>query len=127
MKYLEAYREHLKRQLRYAQENDAKETSYELASPSCQKNNIAPKGVVYDSFPRQAEERTKRVGGAKDKAEAQKRNALAARDTWIRLQREADAANGHPSAFPDPMAPPAAPATAGGNAPPAAPPPAPKE
>jgi Skp family chaperone for outer membrane proteins len=127
VKYLEAYREYLKRHLRYAQENMyAKEASYELAKAQLgQRNNIAPKGIVYDSFPKQAEERTKRVGGAKDKAESLKRHALDARDTWLRLQKDADAANGHPSAFPDPMAPPPAPATAGGNAPPPAPAPAP--
>jgi hypothetical protein len=127
VKYLEAYREYLKRHLRYAQENMyAKEASYEMAKAQLgQKNNIAPKGIVYDQFPKQAEERTKRVGGAKDKAESQKRHALDARDTWIRLQKDADTTNGRPSSFPDPMAPPAAPATAGGNA--APPPPAPPQ
>jgi hypothetical protein len=119
VKYLEAYREYLKRHLRYAQENMyAKEASYELAKAQLgQKNNIAPKGIVYDSFPKQAEERTKRVGGAHDKAESLKRHALETRDTWLRLQKDADATNGRPTSFPDPMAQPA-PTTAGGNNPP---------
>lgn len=122
VKYLEAYRDYLKRHLRYAQENMyAKEASYELAKAQLgQKNNIAPKGIAYDSFPKQAEERTHRVGGAKDKAESLKRHALETRDTWLRLQHEADATSGRASSFPDPMAQPP-PATAGGNNPPPAP------
>jgi len=119
VKYYEAYREYLKRQQRFALENMyAKEAAYELAKAQLgQKNNIAPKGIVYDQFPKQAEERGKRVGGAKDKAESLKRHALDTRDTWLRLQKEADASNGKQSSFPDPMAAPP-PATAGGNNPP---------
>jgi hypothetical protein len=112
--YLEAYRGYLSRQLRYAQENMyAKEAAYELAKSQLgQKNNIAPKGIVYADFPAQADERAKRVGGAKDKTEGEKRHALEMRDAWLRAQRQADSENGKQTNFPDPMG---APATAGGG------------
>ena len=118
--YLEAYREYLKRQQRWAQENMyAKEAAYELAKAQLgQKANIAPKGVTYTDFPSQNDERSRRVGGAKDRAEAEKRKAQEARDAWMRAQRNADAENGKPSNYPDPMG---LPTTAGGA------PPAPQE
>jgi hypothetical protein len=115
--YLDAYKSYLSRQLRYAQENMyAKEAAYELAKSQLgQKNNIAPKGIVYADFPSQADERAKRVGGAKDKAEGEKHHALDMRDAWMRAQKQADSENGKQTNLPDPMGAP----TAAGGAPPA--------
>jgi len=105
VKYLEQYREYLKRQQRWAQENMyAKEAAYELAKAQLgQKANIAPKGISYGDFQPQSEERAKRVGGAKDRAESEKKKADESRESWKKLQRDADAANGRPSNYPDPM------------------------
>lgn len=120
VKYHDAYRNWLKRHWRYTQENMYwREAKFELAkSQLAQKNNKSPKGVDYNWFPTQEQSRGKRVGSAKEKADAERQRAMAARDTWIKLQAGADKENGRPSARPDPMAPKAA-ATAGGEATPA--------
>jgi hypothetical protein len=119
-KYFEAYREYVKRLGRYTAENMYwREAQFELAKAKlAQSNNIAPKGVQYDWYPKQEAERSKRVVTARDKEQGEKQRAQGARDTWLRLQQEADQASGKPSSYPDPMAPPAQPVPV--NAPPAA-------
>jgi len=116
LKYYEAYRDWLKVFWRSAQETMYwREAQFELAKAQVgQKNNIAPKGVTYDSFPKQEAERSKRAQSAKQKAEGKKGKAASAREEWLKSQQTADQASGTPSSFPDPMAATAAaPTTAG--------------
>lgn len=114
VKYFEAYREYLKLVLRHAQENMYwREGQYELAKAQLgQKNSIAPKGVSYDTFPAQEQERGKRTTSAKERVDAAKQRVMSARDNWLKAQEAADRESGHPTNLPDPMAPPKpAPAT----------------
>lgn len=105
VKYYEAYREYLKVVLRHAQENMYwREAQYELAKAQLgQKSNIAPKGVSYDSFSKQEQERNKRAASAKDRTESQRGRALSARDNWLKAQETADRENGRSTNLPDPM------------------------
>jgi hypothetical protein len=115
VKYFEAYHDYLQRQLRYTQEVMYwREAQYELAKAQTgQKNSIAPKGVSYDSFPKQEQERSKRSTAAKEKLDAEKGRVMSARDNWLKAQEIADRENGHPTNLPDPMAPKAEAATTG--------------
>jgi hypothetical protein len=107
VKYYEAYRDYLKRRQRYTLENMYwQEAKYELAKAQLgQKNNIAPKGVSYDAYPKQEADRSKKASSARDKAESEKGRASSARENWLKQQQEADSAAGKPSNFPDPMVP----------------------
>jgi len=106
IRYFDIYRDYLRLVQRYAQENMYwREAQYELAKSQLgQKNNIAPKGVTFDTFPKQEQERGKRTGSAKGRVESGKQRALSARDTWIRAQETADRENGHNTNLFDPMA-----------------------
>lgn len=117
VKYFEAYREYLKIVLRHAQENMYwREAQYELAKAQLgQKNTIAPKGVSYDSFPQQEQERSKRSTSAKERADAGKQRVMSARENWLKAQETADRENGHPTNLPDPMAPKSAGAPTGSS------------
>ena len=125
VKYLDTYRNYLKRYRRYTQENMYnQEARYEQAKAQIAKqNNIAPKGVSYESFPKQIDERGSRTASAKEKAEADKVHTVAARDEWLKIQDQADKESGKPSQLWDPMAPRPAPAATAtnGSAPPANP------
>jgi len=105
VKYLEAYRDFLKRYWRYTQENMYwREAQYENAKAQLgQKNGIAPKGVSYDAFPKQEQDRAKRESAARQRVESERSHAMASRDSWMRAQESADRDNGHPTNFPDPM------------------------
>ncbi len=107
VKYYTSYGTWLQKLLRFTQENTYwREAQYELAKARlAQKNNIAPAGFNYDNFVQQEAQRTKRVDGAKQKAEAAKSTALGARQKWLVLQGEADKTLGKKSEFPDPMSP----------------------
>jgi hypothetical protein len=107
VKYFEAYRTYLKRYHRYTQENMYwREAQYENAKATIAKqNNIQPRGVVLDDFPRQMEQRGKRTQSAKDKAEGDKRKAVTARQNWLTAQATADRATGRTGALYDPMQP----------------------
>jgi len=111
VKYYEAYTRWLKLQNRYDQEGMYwHEAKFELAKAQlAQKNGVSPKGVQYDWFPKQETERKNRTAKAKDKANAEKQKALAARSAWLAQQSAADKENGRTSSLPDPMAPKAAP------------------
>jgi hypothetical protein len=113
VRYYEAYRDYLKRQQRWAQENMYwREAQYELAKAQlAQKSNISPKGVSYEWFPSQESDRNKRTASAKGKADSERQKAMSARDSWLKQQDSADKENGRPNALPDPMAPKAAPST----------------
>jgi hypothetical protein len=124
VKYYDAYRNWLKRHARYTAEvMYHREAQFELAkSQLAQKNNKSPKGVDYNWFPGQEQQRAKRVTGAKEKAESERGKANSAREAWVKQQESADKESGRPSQLPDPMAPKAAAAAA-----PAAPAAAPSE
>jgi hypothetical protein len=113
--YLEAYRNYLRRYWRYTQENMYwHEAQYEQAKSSLAKqNNIAPKGVSYEWFPSQAEQRNRRMQSAKQKTEGEKQRAVTARESWLKIQHQADVENGHETSLPDPMGPVTGPTTAG--------------
>jgi hypothetical protein len=113
VKYFEAYRDYLKIVLRHAQENMYwREGQYELAKAQLgQKNSIAPKGVSYDTFPKQEQERGKRTSSAKERVDAAKQRVMSARENWVKAQETADRESGHPANLSDPMAPKSASAT----------------
>jgi len=122
VKYIEAYRAYLQLAMRHAQENMYwREAQFELAKAQlAQQNSIAPKGVQYEWYPKQEQERNKRAESARGKSESEKARAQSARENWIRQQQAADQASGKSTSLPDPMAPAVQPTTA----PPVAPAPA---
>jgi hypothetical protein len=105
--YFEAYRAYLKRYHRYTQENMYwREAQYESAKATIAKqNNIAPRGINLDDFPRQMDERGKRVTSAKEKAESEKGKAVSARQSWLSAQSASDKLTGRTGTLYDPMAP----------------------
>jgi hypothetical protein len=126
-KYFEAYRDYVKLLARHTAENMYwREAQFELAKAQlAQQNNIAPKGVQYDWYPKQEQERSKRAESARQKADSKKQNATSARENWLKQQQSADQASGRPTSLPDPMAPPVQPTTTGATNPGGAPPPTP--
>jgi len=104
--YVEAYRAYLRVVVRHAEEAMYwREAQYELAKAQLgQKNNIAPKGVEYDGFPKQEQERARREASAKQHVESEKGHVQSVRDTWRKAQDSVDRDTGRPSNFPDPMA-----------------------
>ncbi len=118
VKYFDAYRNFLKRYMRYTQENMYwYEAKYENAKASLAKqNNIQPKGIVYDKFPQQLDQRGQRTQKAKERAESEKQKALSARTSWLSAQQAADRLTGRTGSMFDPMAPPATPTVGGGAA-----------
>jgi hypothetical protein len=107
VKYFEAYHRYLKIAHRHAQENMYwREAQYELAKAQLgQKNNIAPKGISYDTFSPQAQDREKRTSSAKQRLDTEKGRVMTARDNWLKAQETADREAGRPANLPDPMAP----------------------
>ncbi len=118
VKYFEAFRNYLKKYWRYTQENMYwREAQYEEAKSTLAKaNNIQPKGVNYEDFAKQLNDREKRTQKAKEKAESEKTKAVAARQNWLSAQSVADKATGRTGTLYDPMAPKqGGPTTAGGG------------
>jgi hypothetical protein len=113
IRYYEAYRGWMKTHWRSTQENMYwQEAKFELAKAEVgKKNNIAPVGVKYDSYPKQEADRGKRAASAKAKSDGGRAKAASAREDWLKSQQIADQASGKPSGFPDPMGA-AAPTTA---------------
>ncbi|HEU4732255.1 MAG TPA: hypothetical protein VFT22_30380 [Kofleriaceae bacterium] len=107
VKYFEAIRGYMKRQVRYTQEVMYwREAQYELAKAQTgQKNGIAPKGISYDEFPRQEQDRSKRQASAKSQLDSEKQRVMSVRENWLRAQETADRESGRTGALPDPMAP----------------------
>ena len=106
VKYIEAYRGYLQVAMRHAQENMYwREAQYEVAKAQLgQSNHIAPKGVEFDTFPRQEQERRKRTDSAKERLDTEKGRVQSARENWMKAQETADREYGRPANFPDPMA-----------------------
>ena len=104
--YFDAYRVYLKRYHRYTLENMYwREAQYEQAKASLAKqNNIAPKGVVYDDYPKQLTTREKRTTASKQKAESEKSSVVSKRGAWLTAQQAADKATGRTGNLYDPMA-----------------------
>ncbi len=104
-KYYEAYRGYLKVLLRHAQDHMYwREAQYELAKAQLgQKNNIAPKGVSYESFASQEQERGRRASSSKERVESERRRAMSARESWLKVQETADRETGRSGNLPDPM------------------------
>jgi hypothetical protein len=104
--YFDAYRVYLKRYHRYTMENMYwREAQYESAKATLAKqNNIAPKGVNYEDFPKQLESRGKRTASAKEKAESYKSKAVSTRQEWLTAQQAADKLTGRTGNLYDPMA-----------------------
>src|SRR5262249_20183715 len=105
IKYIEAYRGYLQVVLRYSQENMYwREAQFEVAKAQVgQGNHIAPKGVEYDAFPKQEQERSKRASSAKGRLDSEKQRVMSARENWMKAQEVADREDGRPANFPDPM------------------------
>jgi hypothetical protein len=103
--YFGAYRDYLKLYHRYTMHNMYwREAQYEAAKATLAKqNNIAPKGVNYDDFPKQLDDRAKRTTSAKEKAEQLKSKAVSARGNWLTAQQAADKLTGRTGALYDPM------------------------
>jgi hypothetical protein len=103
--YFEAYRAYLQVVLRHAQENMYwREAQYERAKAELgQKNNIAPKGVAFDTFPKQDQDRGNRAAQAKGKVDSEKQRAMTARDNWLRAQEAADREAGRAGNLSDPL------------------------
>jgi hypothetical protein len=105
--YLNAYRNWLKRLMRFTEHNAYwRESQYELAQAKLAKaNNIQPKGFNFEDYSKQEQERARKTEDAKGKAEREKSSATEARTKWVAIQREADKLLGKASEFPDPMDP----------------------
>jgi hypothetical protein len=94
--YIKASRSYLKKLLRYRQEETFhREARYEHAKAKLgQAKNIAPKGVRYESYPGQTEERSRSAQKARQKFASDKQKADAAKKTWQARLKEAKAASG---------------------------------
>jgi hypothetical protein len=104
--YLTAYRDWLKRLMRYTEHNMYwKESQYELAQAKlAQANSIQPKGFTVDDYTRQEGDRQRKTEDAKAKADDEKKDATAARQKWVAMQKSADKMSGKSSDYADPMA-----------------------
>ena len=106
VKYIEAYRNYLQIAMRHAQESMYwREAQYEVAKAQLgQTNHIAPKGVEFDAFPKQEQDRRKRTDTAKERLDTEKGRVQSVRENWMKAQETADREYGRPANFPDPMA-----------------------
>ncbi|MEZ4360352.1 MAG: hypothetical protein R3B48_09240 [Kofleriaceae bacterium] len=106
VKYIEAYRNWLKKHQRYTEENMYwREAQFEKSKAEvAQRNNISPKDFTFSDYPKQEEERQKRTAKAKEAAAREREKANSARQQWLQQQAAADEANGRASDLPDPMA-----------------------
>ncbi len=104
--YLRAYQTWLQHLQYFTEENMYwEEAKFELAKAElARKNNIQPKGFVYDDYARQQKDRADKVGKRKADAETKRKAAMDARGKWKSLQAEADKLLNKPSNFDDPMA-----------------------
>jgi colicin import membrane protein len=105
--YFKVYRDYLKRFARYTAENMYwREAQYENAKGTLAKtNNIQPKGINFEDFPKQMDDRAKRTQKSKERAENEKSKAVTARQNWLSAQSAADKATGRTGNMYDPMAP----------------------
>jgi hypothetical protein len=104
--YLTDYRNYMKSYWRYTQENQYwREAQFEQAkSQIAKQNNIAPKGVNYDDYPKQVDSRGKRTQSSKERSQKAKEHVMGTRENWQKLQHQADTEAGKTSSLWDPMA-----------------------
>jgi hypothetical protein len=114
VKYMAAYRDWLKILGLYTAENMYwRESQYELAKASlAQKNNIAPKGFVFNNYGSQESDRGKKANHRKERSDSARKHAAEARDAWLKLQEQAERETGKHGTYPDPLAPAAVPVPA---------------
>jgi len=105
VKYYESYKNFLKKHKRFTEEQMYwRESQYELAKSQVgQANAIRPPKVNYAEFGPQEADRAKRAEKARDSAQSDKSKAASSRESWLKLQMEADQFAGARSNFPDPM------------------------
>lgn len=105
LKYYDAYRNFLKRWMRFtAEQMYWREAQYELAKSQVgQAAGLRRSDINYAEYGPQEAERAKRATQARDNAQSDKKHAADARETWLKVQAEADQAAGARSNFPDPM------------------------
>jgi hypothetical protein len=97
--YLKVHRKFLKKLTRYRQEETYhREARYEHEKAKLgQAKNIAPRGVKYESFKGQTDNRSRRAQKAKQDSESYKQKSIAAEKTWKGRMKEADQAKGQSS------------------------------
>lgn len=105
LKYYEAYRNFLKKHMRFtAEQMYWREAQYELAKSQLgQANAIRRNDINYANYGPQESERAKKAEKARDAALSEKQKAASARENWLKLQAEADQHAGARSNHPDPM------------------------
>ncbi len=103
--YLQTYINYMKAYTVYTAANMyAHEAKFEATKAQiANQNHIAPKGVQYDWFPKQLDDRQKRVAREKDRAEKHKQETAQARDSWLKIQKQADGESGHQTTAWDPL------------------------
>jgi hypothetical protein len=104
--YLEEYVRYMRGYTVYTAANMyAHEAKFEATKAQIAKqNNIAPKNVSYDWYPKQHDDRQKRLGREKERSEKGKANTVRAREDWLKIQKSADAESGHTTTAWDPLA-----------------------
>lgn len=94
--YLKVHHKYLNKLLRYRQEETYhREARYEYAKAKLgQAKNIAPRGVNYDNYKSQVDERSRRAQKALQDSESYKQKSIAAKKTWQGRLKEAEQAKG---------------------------------
>jgi hypothetical protein len=105
--FYQAYVTYLQRFARYTAANMYwHEAKFEATKAQIAKtNNIAPRGVQYEWFPSQLDDRQKQAQVQQHRAEERKQGASKAHDAWLKQQHEADIETGKQTAAWDPLAP----------------------
>jgi hypothetical protein len=103
--YLTVYVDYMRKYTRYTLANMYfHEAKFEATKAQIAKqNNIAPRGVSYDWYPSQLQERQKRADKERARAEKHKEATVAAREAWLKIQKQADTESGHQTTAWDPM------------------------
>jgi hypothetical protein len=105
VKYLQTYVNYMKQYTRFTASNMYwHEAKFEaMKAQIAKQNNIAPKGVTYEWFPKQLDERQKRADKEKLRADKHRGDATGAREAWIKIQQQADGESGHQTTSWDPL------------------------
>jgi hypothetical protein len=119
VKFYQLYASFLQRFGRYTAANMyLHEARFEATKAQIAKtSNIAPRGVQYEWFPHQVDERQKRKQLEEHRVAEYKQRALQAHDQWVKIQHQADVETGRQTVAWDPLAGPGA-TTAGTDQPP---------
>ncbi len=103
--YLQVYVNYMKTYTRYTAANMYwHEAKFEATKAQiANQNHIAPKGVQFEWFPKQLDERQKRAQREKERAEKHKGDTVKAREGWLKIQQLADGESGHQTTAWDPL------------------------